>query len=154
ADFASVAGLGVRGVVDGREVRVGRARWLAETYGVDEPDISPGSPTGRQPAGSTDPAQPGGQPLPGTTPVWGGVDGRIRGAVVVADAIKQTSPQAVQDLRRLGLHPVLLTGDATSTAEAVAGELGIDEVIAQVLPAGKVQAVQALQSGGRVVAMV
>jgi Cu+-exporting ATPase len=81
-------------------------------------------------------------------------DGEVRGVLAVADTVKPTSADAVAALKALGLHPVLLTGDNDTTARAVAAEVGIDEVVAEVLPAGKVDAVRGLQSVGRVVAMV
>jgi Cu+-exporting ATPase len=90
----------------------------------------------------------------GRTVVAVAVDGRIAGVLVVADTVKPTSGEAVARLRALGLRPVLLTGDNERAAAAVAGEVGIDEVIAGVLPRGKVEAVHRLQGDGRVVAMV
>jgi Cu+-exporting ATPase len=81
-------------------------------------------------------------------------DGRYRGRLTVKDTVKPTSPAAVAMLRRLGMRPVLLTGDCASTAAEVARAVGIDEVIADVLPEGKVAAVRRLQAGGAVVAMV
>ncbi len=90
----------------------------------------------------------------GRTAVLVSWDGDGRGLLLVADAVKPTSAQAVAELRALGLHPVLLTGDNAAAARAVAGEVGIDDVIAEVLPEGKVGAVRRLQDEGRVVAMV
>ncbi|SFW72132.1 Cu+-exporting ATPase [Amycolatopsis australiensis] len=81
-------------------------------------------------------------------------DGEVRGTLAVADPIKPTSAQAVAELRELGLKPVLLTGDSAGVARAVAAEAGIDEVVAEVLPEGKVDVVKRLQAEGRVVAMV
>jgi Cu+-exporting ATPase len=81
-------------------------------------------------------------------------DGSVRGAIEVADTVKPSSARAVSDLRALGLTPVLLTGDNKRAAESIAGDVGIDRVVAEVLPEGKVQAVRALQSDGAVVAMV
>ena len=89
----------------------------------------------------------------GQTVVFGGWDGRVRGLLVVADTIKPTSLEAVARLSGMGLRPVLLTGDNDRAARAVAGALGISEVIAGVLPAGKINAVKKLQDAGRVVAM-
>ncbi len=82
------------------------------------------------------------------------IDGEVRATIVVADAVKPTSAAAVASLRALGLHPVLLTGDNATTAHAVAAEVGIDEVIAEVLPSEKADVVRRLQAEGRVVAMV
>jgi Cu+-exporting ATPase len=90
----------------------------------------------------------------GRTPVLAGWDGRVRAVFVVADTIKPTSAEAIGQLRRLGLTPVLLTGDNERAAHAVAAELGIDDVIADVLPADKVEVVRNLQRDGKVVAMV
>jgi Cu+-exporting ATPase len=90
----------------------------------------------------------------GRTPVWLLVDGTIRGVVVVADAVKPTSAEAVAQLRQLGLHPLLLTGDNRAAAESVARQVGIDDVVADVLPADKLGQIKRLQDDGRVVAMV
>jgi Cu+-exporting ATPase len=90
----------------------------------------------------------------GATAVLVAWDGAVRAVLAVADTVKPTSAAAVAALRGLGLRPVLLTGDNAATAHAVAAEVGIDEVIAEVLPAGKADVVRRLQSEGRVVAMV
>jgi Cu+-exporting ATPase len=90
----------------------------------------------------------------GRTAVLVSWDGGVRGLLLVADAVKPTSARAVAELRALDLHPVLLTGDNAAAAGAVAREVGIDDVIAEVLPEGKVGAVRRLQDEGRVVAMV
>jgi Cu+-exporting ATPase len=90
----------------------------------------------------------------GRTAVAVGWDGAVRAVLVVSDTVKPTSAAAVAHLRRLGLRPVLLTGDHEAAARAIAGEVGIDDVIAGVLPEGKVDAVRRLQEQGRVVAMV
>jgi Cu+-exporting ATPase len=90
----------------------------------------------------------------GRTAVLAGWDGQARALFVVADTIKPTSREAVERLRRLGLRPVLLTGDNSATARAVAAEAGIAEVIAEVMPAQKAEVVSRLQRDGRVVAMV
>ncbi|MFE7514115.1 heavy metal translocating P-type ATPase [Streptomyces sp. NPDC057540] len=127
--FENVPGLGVRGSVDGRLVLVGRAA-LLEAEGVEAP-----ATTG-----------------PGAVHVaW---DGVARGTLTVADTVKDTSAEAVARLRALGLRPVLLTGDHRAVAEAVAAEVGIDEVIAEVLPEEKAEVVRRLRAEGRTVAMV
>lgn len=133
-DFVTTTGLGVGGVVDDRAVLVGRLPWLEE-QGAKVPDDLP----------EVDPA---------TTPVHVAVDGTVRGVVAVADRVKPTSAQAVAELRALGLDPVLLTGDRRSVAEAVAAEVGITEVVAEVMPEDKVRVVADLQAQGRTVAMV
>ena len=138
-DFASTEGIGVRGTVDGHVVTVGRAAgWLADGGGLPA-DVG----AAREAAEAA-----------GRTAVVVGWDGRARGVLVVSDVVKATSRDAVAALRRLGLTPVLLTGDNTVAARAVAAEVGIDEVIAEVLPAGKVDVVKRLQAEGKVVAMV
>jgi Cu+-exporting ATPase len=133
-EFITTTGLGVGGVVDDRAVLVGRLPWLEE-QGAKVPDDLP----------EVDPA---------TTPVHVAVDGTVRGVVAVADRVKPTSAQAVAELRALGLDPVLLTGDRRSVAEAVAAEVGITEVVAEVMPEDKVRVVADLQAQGRTVAMV
>ena len=138
-DFANVEGLGVQGVVEGHAVLVGRPRLLAEWSQHLPPELE----------AAVEVAQAAGR-----TPVAVGWDGRARGVVVVSDTVKPTSAEAVRQLRDLGLSPVLLTGDNERAARAVAAEGGIDEVIADVLPADKVDVVKRLQDDGRVVAMV
>ncbi|NBE98097.1 copper-translocating P-type ATPase [Nonomuraea sp. KC401] len=138
-DFANVEGLGVQGVVDGHAVLVGRPRLLAEWSQHLPAELERLLHT----------AQAGGR-----TAVAVGWDGKARAVLVVADAVKPTSEEAVRQLAALGLTPVLLTGDNEQAAKAVAAEVGIDEVIAEVLPADKVDVVKRLQAEGRVVAMV
>jgi Cu+-exporting ATPase len=89
----------------------------------------------------------------GRTAIAAGWDGQAQAVLVVADAVKSTSAEAVARLKQLGLRPVLLTGDNEATARAVAAEVGIDDVIAEVLPADKADVVRRLQNEGRVVAM-
>ncbi|MGC5333670.1 heavy metal translocating P-type ATPase [Micromonospora sp. DT62] len=137
--FANAEGLGVSGTVDGRKVLIGRPRLLRE-HGLDVPEE-----VAR--AAATAEAQ-------GRTAVLAGWDGRARGVLAVADVVRPTSRAAITQLRALGLTPVLLTGDNTTVARAVAAELGIDEVVAEVLPADKVDVVRRLQDEGRAVAMV
>ncbi|WP_395692471.1 heavy metal translocating P-type ATPase [Nocardioides sp.] len=139
--FTNVEGLGVQGVVDGHAVLVGRPGLLAEWSQHLPADLERALAD----------AQAG-----GSTAVAVGWDGRARGVLAVADRVKDTSAEAVALLRDLGLRPVLLTGDHESVARAVAAEVGIepDCVVADVLPADKVEVVQRLQAEGRVVAMV
>ena len=124
-DFRSTPGLGVTGVVEGHAVRAGRAEFAG------------GEPVEKE-----------------ATTVFVAWDGQARGTLVVADTIKPTSAQAVAELKALGLRPVLLTGDNAGAANAIAAEAGIGEVVAGVLPEGKVDVVKRLQAEGRVVAMV
>ncbi len=141
-NFSNHDGRGVSGVVDGHAVLVGRRSWLAKEWSLEAPaDL----------AESADDAEADGQ-----TPVWVAWDGAVRGIIVVADTIKDTSAQAITQFRTLGLRPMLLTGDNTRAAHAVAALVGIapEDVIAEVLPADKVSAVKALQDKGSIVAMV
>ena len=153
AGFQAEAGTGVRGRVGGREVTVARA------------DRVP--PAATSPAASLGAASPGAAASPeaaaltaaalaeaAATWVEVRVDGSVIGWLALADRVRPTSASAVAALRRLGLHPILVTGDAPAVAEAVAAQVGIDDVVAGVLPAGKVDAVKRLQAGGKAVAMV
>ena len=137
--FASTQGLGVQGVVEGHAVVAGRERFVAD-WGLHL--------DGELAAAKADAESAG------RTAVLVGWDGALRGVVVVADTVKPTSAEAVAALRELGLRPVLLTGDNEAAARTVAAQVGIDEVIAEVLPADKVEVVRRLQQEGRVVAMV
>ncbi|WP_406861027.1 heavy metal translocating P-type ATPase [Streptomyces sp. HUAS MG47] len=131
-DFENVPGLGVRGTVEGHRVLAGRPA-LLEAAGIAPP------------------------PLPddhGSTAVAVAWDGVARGVLTVADAVKETSPEAVARLRALGLTPMLLTGDNRAVAEEVAAQVGVDEVIAEVLPEEKVAVIERLRGEGRTVAMV
>ncbi|MEJ5255382.1 MAG: heavy metal translocating P-type ATPase [Acidimicrobiales bacterium] len=137
--FASTQGLGVEGVVGGHVVVAGREELLRER-GLHLP-----APL----AAAKDRAEAAGQ-----TAVVGGWDGEAKVVLTVADTVKPTSAEAVAQLRDLGLHIVLLSGDNERVTRAVADQLGIDEVVAEVLPAEKVEVVRRLQRDGRVVAMV
>jgi P-type Cu+ transporter len=137
--FTNIEGLGVQGIVEGHAVLVGRSKLLAEW--------SQHLPAGLERAKSDAEAE-------GRTAVAVGWDGAARGVLVVADAIKPTSAEAIRQLRDLGLTPILLTGDNETVARSVATQVGIDEVIAEVLPQDKVDVVKRLQSEGKVVAMV
>ncbi|QSE72447.1 heavy metal translocating P-type ATPase [Rhodococcus sp. PSBB049] len=144
-DFTNIEGLGVKGIVtDGelsRAVLVGRPRLLADWSLHLPPELE---------AAMTAAADKG------QTAVAVGWDGKARGVLVVADAIKPTSAEAIRQLKDLGLTPVLLTGDNTAVAHAVATAVGIDaqNVIAEVMPADKVEVVTRLQKDGKQVAMV
>ncbi|HEY6729584.1 MAG TPA: heavy metal translocating P-type ATPase [Solirubrobacterales bacterium] len=138
-EFASEAGLGVQGVVGGRAVVVGRASYLADWAMHLPPELE----TARSEAEAL-----------GQTAIAVGWDGAARGLIVVADTVKPSSREAIAELRELGLEPVLLTGDNEATARAVAAEVGIEEVIAEVLPVEKAAVVGRLQGEGRTVAMV
>ncbi|WP_420842001.1 heavy metal translocating P-type ATPase [Haloactinopolyspora alba] len=137
--FDNVEGNGVRGVVDGHDVVVGRASMLADRDQHLGPELAEAKAAAER---------------AGSTAVVVGWDGRARAVLVVADAIKPTSREAVDRLRGLGLTPVLLTGDNDAVARSVAAAVGIDEVVSEVLPKDKVDVVAGLQAGGKVVAMV
>jgi Cu+-exporting ATPase len=138
-DFANTEGLGVSGTVAGRSVVVGRLRLLTDR-GVSVPDSLTYAVESAQERGAT--------------AVVVGWDGVARGVLVVSDTVKESSRAAVAQLRALGLHPILLTGDNEAAAREVAAQVGIDEVVADVLPQEKVDVVKRLQAQGRTVAMV
>ena len=138
--FTNHGGLGVSGVVDGHALVIGRASWLRDEWAMPAPE-------GLEQAATAAEAE-------GSTPVWIGWDGQVRAVAVVSDTVKTSSAEAVSQLRGLGLRPVLLTGDNERAARAVAAQVGIDEVVAEVLPADKVEVVRRLQDAGRTVAMV
>lgn len=131
SDFVATGGVGVTGTVDGRSVFAGRPGPGTELTDAVEAAYKDGA-----------------------TPIEVGWDGRATAIIVVADAVKPTSKQAIDELKALGLTPVLLTGDNRAAAEAVAKDVGIDTVIADVLPEGKVTAIKDLQAQGKIVAMV
>ncbi|HVX47308.1 MAG TPA: heavy metal translocating P-type ATPase [Mycobacteriales bacterium] len=134
-DFVNRAGLGVEGTVEGRRVVVGRAGLF--------PDLPADLQQAREAAEER-----------GRTVVVAGWNGRAQGILAVADTAKPTSAEAVRQLRDLGLTPILLTGDNRAAAQTVAGEVGIERVIAEVLPQDKVEVVRRLQAEGHTVAMV
>ncbi|MGU3654450.1 heavy metal translocating P-type ATPase [Mycolicibacterium sp. A43C] len=138
--FTNHGGLGVTGVVENRAVAAGRISWLRADWSLEAPQrlvqIADEAATH------------------GHTPIWFAADGQIRAVIVVADTVKDTAAEAISGFRALGLTPILLTGDNRRAAESVAGQLGIERVVAEVLPAGKVDVITALQAEGHVVAMV
>ncbi|MFE6777207.1 heavy metal translocating P-type ATPase [Streptomyces sp. NPDC057702] len=138
-DFANVPGLGVQGVVKGHAVLVGREKLLTE-WAMELPTDLAEAKAAAEAAGRT-----------AIVVAW---DGQARAVLEVADAVKDTSAEAITRLRALGLTPILLTGDNTAVARSVAREVGIDEVIAEVMPEDKVDVVRRLQAEGRSVAMV
>jgi Cu+-exporting ATPase len=138
-DFVNHEGLGVQGVVEGHGVHVGRPALMAE-WSLTVPPALDDALRGAEAQGHT-----------AVVVAW---DGAVRAVLAVADTVKPGSAEAVARLRALGLTPILLTGDNAVTARAVAAEVGIDEVIAEVLPADKADTVRRLQAEGKVVAMV
>jgi P-type Cu+ transporter len=137
--FANHEGLGVEGVVDGHGVVVGRPAFMTE-WSLSIPAKLEAARLAAESQGRT-----------AVAVAW---DGAVRAILIVADTVKPTSAEAVASLKALGLRPVLLTGDNETTARAVAAEVGIDEVIAEVLPADKASVVRRLQAEGSTVAMV
>ncbi|MCL2729943.1 MAG: heavy metal translocating P-type ATPase [Actinomycetia bacterium] len=138
-DFANIEGKGVRGVVEGHAVLVGRESLLAEWSLYLSPETAAAKARAE---------------AEGRTAVAVAWDGAARGVLVVADTVKPTSAEAIARLRRIGLTPVLLTGDNDAVARRIAAEVGIDQVFAEVLPEDKVDVVARLQGEGRTVAMV
>jgi Cu+-exporting ATPase len=135
--FDSLTGKGVRGEVDGRKVSLGNSALL------DELKIDPGELATKAESLRAD----------GQTVMFVTVDGKAAGLIGVADPIKETTPEAIKQLHEEGIRIVMLTGDSRTTAEAVARKLNIDEVVAEVLPNQKVDAVKRFQAEGRIVAM-
>jgi Cu+-exporting ATPase len=152
--FASRRGLGVTGVVDGHEVVAGRVAFVEDALAGEH------APARDREAFLDDPlpaeleAARAEAEAEGLTAIVGGWDGAARALFVVADEPKPCAPEAVRRLRELGLRPILVTGDNAQTARAVADRVGIEEVVAEVLPAEKAGVVRRLQAEGRVVAMV
>ena len=145
SSLTNTPGQGIVAVIEGREVRVGRPGWVVErnlqpvaALGADSPQLN-GLPADFSRAATV------------VAVAW---DGSYRGTISVADTVKETSAEAVVRFRKLGLTPMLLTGDNTATARAVAAEVGITDVIAEVLPGEKVAEIKRLQDQGRKVAMI
>jgi len=136
--FEATPGFGVAGRVDGRTVQVGAGRYL-QRLGIDAGGL----------AGTVERLSDEGK-----TAVYVAIDGRAAGVIAVADALKPSSAEAVAALHALGKHVAMITGDDARTAHAIAKQLGIDEVLAEVLPDGKAEAVRGLQASGRKVAFV
>ena len=138
--FAATAGAGVQAVVDGTLVLVGRAGWLHEAWAVSVPAELDAARAAAEQAGRT-----------AVAVAW---DGRVRGLVVVADTVAPGAAEAVRRLHELGLTTMMLTGDARGVATAVAAQVGIEQVTAEVRPEDKHRIVTELQRSGRTVAMV
>ena len=135
--FESITGKGVKGQIDGRSVSLGNLA-LLEELGIDPGELAAQAEKFR---------------ADGQTVMFVGLDGKVAGLIGVADPIKETTPEAINELHEQGIKIVMLTGDSRTTAEAVAGKLKIDEVVAEVLPNQKAEIVKRFQSEGRKVAM-
>ena len=144
SSLTNTPGQGIRAVVAGREVLAGRPDWVRDAIRPADPSQTPQQPR----------PQPSAAESRQVTEVAVARDGEFLGTIEVADTVKPGSAEAVRRFRVLGLTPILLTGDNRATAEAVAAEVGIDEVVAEVLPQDKVAEVKRLQEQGRTVAMV
>jgi len=138
-DFANLEGLGAQGVVDGKAVVIGRERLLAD-WAVQLPEDLGAAMRHAEREGRT-----------AVAVAW---DGRARAVLVVADTVRPTSAEAIAQLRQLGVTPIMLTGDNAAAAATIARQVGVDDVIAEVLPGDKVDTIKALQAEGKVVAMV
>jgi P-type Cu+ transporter len=136
-NFESVTGQGVQGSIAGRRVAVGSRRFMDAFGGAPQPLADKADALRAQ----------------GKTAMYAAIDGRVRAVIAVADPIKETTLEAVKSLQAEGVRVVMLSGDARKTAEAVGRQLGIEEVIAEVLPEQKVDKIKALQASGRFVAM-
>jgi Cu+-exporting ATPase len=135
ANFAITMGRGARASVAGRDVLIGSEAYLLENGVAARQDVTEWTGAGK-------------------TPLFISIDGRLAGSIAVADSVRQTSKAAIRELKNMGLAVTMLTGDRRATAEHVAKLAGIDQVIAEVLPDGKVEAIERLQRAGRTVAMV
>ena len=138
--FAAERGLGVTATVDGHAVIVGRTGWLHQDWALSIPEALTDQIASAESAGGTV-----------VVVAW---DGTVRGALVVGDTVKESSPEAISRFRSLGLTPILLTGDNSGAAGAVASVVGIQDVRAGVTPAGKLEVIRSLQAQGKIVAMV
>ena len=135
--FESITGKGVTGIVEGRKILLGNRKLLDDT-GIDPGDLSERAETMRS---------------DGQTVMFVAVDGKAAGLVGVADPIKETTAEAIAGLHKDGVNVVMLTGDSATTAQAVAKKLGLDDVVAEVLPDQKAETVKRFQNEGRIVAM-
>ena len=136
--FEAIPGFGVRATVEGRDLAIGADRYMRRLGVEIDRHAETAQQLGRQ----------------AKTPLYAAVDGRLAAIIAVSDPIKPTTPQAIRALHGVGLKVAMITGDNRRTAEAIARQLGIDEVAAEVLPDGKVEAVKRLRGGGRRVAFV
>ncbi len=136
--FQATPGFGVQAEVEGHRVEIGADR-LMTRIGLDVSVFA------------AEATRLGDE---GKSPLYAAIDGRLAAIIAVADPVKETTPEAIQELQRLGLEVVMITGDNRRTAQAIARQLGIDKVVAEVLPEGKVDAIRHLKEGGRSIAFV
>jgi len=145
-DFYATGGRGAEAVVDGRLLFVGNGAFMEE----QELAMDPAAPSPAAPLSAVAEAMAG----RAQTPVFVGSDGRVLGVIAIADPVKATSASAIRRLKAMGLEVVMLTGDHRATAEAIGREVGVDRIVAEVLPKGKVEEIERLRAGGRRVGMV
>jgi len=137
-DFSSITGFGVQAQVDGKTVLIGADRFMKREGVSLGKLLAEGDALGKK----------------GKTPLYAAIDGRIAAVIAVTDPIKDSTPAAIAALHKLGLKVAMITGDNQGTADAIAAELDIDHVVAEVLPEGKVEALEALRAGGTKLAFV
>jgi len=137
-NFESITGYGIRAVVDGRTVDVGADRYMEKLGLSVAPFADAATRLGRQ----------------GKTPIYAAIDGVVAAVIAVADPLKTSSVEAIKTLRGMGIDVVMVTGDNEATARAIADQVGIEKVIAGVLPEGKVHAVHDLRQGGKILAFI
>ena len=138
SDFQAIAGMGVEAIASDRRVQIGNQRWMDE-LGIDTKVLAQRQQTWE---------------AEGKTTAWLAIDGEVEGLFAIADALKPASIPAVKSLKKMGLEVVMLTGDRRQTAKAIADEVGITKVFAEVRPDQKAAQIKALQSKGKIVAMV
>jgi Cu+-exporting ATPase len=137
-DFNAIPGHGIEAVIAGKKILLGNSRLM------NDRDIDPGKMKQMSEKLSEE----------GKTPMWVAIDGRVAGIIAVADTLKENSRTAVEALQNLGLEVIMITGDNQRTADAIAGQIGVDRVLAEVLPEVKAREVKKLQAEGKTVAMV
>jgi Cu+-exporting ATPase len=137
-DFSAIPGHGIETTLDGKKLLLGNTKLMKDKH-IDLENMAP-----RFDSLSSE----------GKTPMWVAVDGNIAGIIAVADTLKESSRVAVAALHKLGLEVIMITGDNRQTADAIASQIGVDRVLAEVLPEGKDREVKKLQADGKKVAMV
>ena len=153
SDFAALPGLGIEARIDGRTVALGNLKMMRDR-GYLGTEGSEADSSGADSSGNELKARAAQLADEGKTPMFVAIDGRAAGLIAVADTLKDSSKAAIRELHRLGLEVLMITGDNRRTAEAIGREVGIDRVLAEVLPEEKANEVKKLQAEGKKVAMV